>query len=333
MNSSLKNIKVNGHGYKKGRTWTLDQFLPRKKRLALQSLHHGSSRGDEPHPPGLSTPAAPEPVQPLEPVKPQPAQPAPAPSVGEPQSACNCIPAPPIQNPTPEAPNPANTRVEQAKTSNTQFQILDTQTRTGKIARLPHDIRELVNQMLRAGRRYSEIAAKLAELAHPGISINNLSTWKHGGYVDWLNQRHQLETRLALPKALERCTRSVEIDRVQQDAITLACDQLFTILGSFDATRAVALLYDRPQLLPSFISSLAALARATADLGKAFNMAQDREALVRKQLKLPATTPLAQNSNAQTPGSENDNCELPGMNLESSRLGSQQLQPILSNSR
>ena len=59
-------------------------------------------------------------------------------------------------------------------------------TRNGKIARLPLEIREQVNQVLRSGLTYAHILSKLAELGHPGISINSISTWKHGGYIEWL---------------------------------------------------------------------------------------------------------------------------------------------------
>jgi len=195
-------------------------------------------------------------------------------------------------------------------------------TRNGKIAHLPPELREHVNEMLRSGHRYADISTCLEKLGHPGISPNNISAWKHGGFTDWLNQQHRLENSLALPKALEHCTRSGEIDRIQQNAVTLACDKIMLIMAQFDADRALDLLYHKPQFIPSFISSLATLARATADLAKAFDLTQKRERSVRKKLKLP-TNDLENDAPAvgapKSPASSTPDLDEPVINLEFNR--------------
>ena len=58
--------------------------------------------------------------------------------------------------------------------------------RQGKVARLPSQIRNLVNIMLNDGCSYSTIVRRLAELGHPGLTIHNISRWRKGGYEDWL---------------------------------------------------------------------------------------------------------------------------------------------------
>jgi hypothetical protein len=76
-------------------------------------------------------------------------------------------------------------------------------TRTGKIARLPSSIRELLNRRLRNGEqgvkvmkwlnglpKVQEVLAE--EFGGRPISEQNISEWKLGGFEDWL--RHQ-ETR------------------------------------------------------------------------------------------------------------------------------------------
>ena len=95
-------------------------------------------------------------------------------------------------------------------------------TRVGKIARLPHDLRETVNGMLRGGFRYRDIAAHLNDLGHPGITENNISFWRRHGYMDWLAHQHELEARATLVKSFEHCTRALDTDRVQQNAIAFA---------------------------------------------------------------------------------------------------------------
>jgi hypothetical protein len=76
-------------------------------------------------------------------------------------------------------------------------------TRTGKIARLPREIREQLNRRLEDGQpgtqlvlwlnALPEVQAMLArEFAGRPISEQNLSEWKQGGYRDWLARQEVL---------------------------------------------------------------------------------------------------------------------------------------------
>ena len=81
-------------------------------------------------------------------------------------------------------------------------------TRTGKIARLPRDLREQVNRRLDNGVEGKQIVEWLNTLPEvqsviaaqfDGRPVNapNLSHWKCGGYRDWLERREALDiTRL-----------------------------------------------------------------------------------------------------------------------------------------
>jgi hypothetical protein len=64
--------------------------------------------------------------------------------------------------------------------------------RTGKVARLPADVREEINRMLDDGKPYRQIIDSLAGRGHPGINAMNLSNWKAGGFQDWLRERQRL---------------------------------------------------------------------------------------------------------------------------------------------
>jgi len=161
-------------------------------------------------------------------------------------------------------------------------------TRTGKIARLPVEAREEVNQMLRSGFRHAAIVEKLAELGHPDISINSIYTWKYGGFVDWLHAKQKFESSLGLPKAFEQCTKAGRIAEIQQVAVTFASTALGEIMHKFDFNRALDALYRQPQLFPSFVHSIAALTRCSSDLANAFARMQDTETLVRQKLGLTA---------------------------------------------
>ena len=177
-------------------------------------------------------------------------------------------------------------------------------SRNGKIARLPLEIREYVNELLRSNHTYAHISDELAKAGHPNLSAANISHWKHGGYIDWLREQQQLETRLALAKALENCTRSADVHRLQQNAIALAADQLSLIMLNFDAQRALAVLSQRPELFPKFVAALDTLSRCTTNLAKSLDLTQDRATILRDQLRA-ADTP-----HSESP-SEDQRLELP----------------------
>ena len=76
--------------------------------------------------------------------------------------------------------------------------------RTGKIARLPHQLRDQLNQRLHDGEpgvelikwlnSLPEVQAVLAEhFAGVPISPQNLSEWNNGGFLDWLTTQELLE--------------------------------------------------------------------------------------------------------------------------------------------
>src|SRR5208282_1032633 len=77
-------------------------------------------------------------------------------------------------------------------------------TRHGKIARLPHPMREQINRRLQNGEANKQTAEWLdtlpevrslleAEFEGQPISEVNLSNWKLGGYRDWEAQQEALE--------------------------------------------------------------------------------------------------------------------------------------------
>src|SRR5688500_10587985 len=63
---------------------------------------------------------------------------------------------------------------------------------TAKVARLPRQLRELVNRSLDDGLAYKDIIAKLDDNAHlwprdlEPFNEQNISNWFDGGYKDWL---------------------------------------------------------------------------------------------------------------------------------------------------
>src|SRR4051812_35063921 len=67
---------------------------------------------------------------------------------------------------------------------------------TGKVARLPRHLREMVNHLLDDGHTYMQIVKRLEELGHPGFFHQNIQRWKSHGYQRWLRQQEERELRL-----------------------------------------------------------------------------------------------------------------------------------------
>jgi hypothetical protein len=77
-------------------------------------------------------------------------------------------------------------------------------TRTGKIARLPKNIREELNQRLDDGNQGARLVAWLNSLPEvqavlardfegKAISEQNLSEWRKGGFRDWQSKTEWLQ--------------------------------------------------------------------------------------------------------------------------------------------
>ena len=202
-------------------------------------------------------------------------------------------------------------------------------TRVGKIARLSHEIREEINEMLRSGYKYTAIRDKLDQLGHPGMNASNISAWKHGGYVDWLREKQRQEQALALPLALERCTRHAQIDRMQQNALIVGISQLSEVLVGFDIAHARQLLNERPELLPKFLASLTSLSRCNADLAKTFDQVHGHEQTLRAQLGVPGCpTPADLSGDSEVSSVPSSRLDLPLVEPEFTRIDLNAVKPV-----
>src|SRR3954453_8512494 len=88
-------------------------------------------------------------------------------------------------------------------------------TRTGKIARLPREIRQELNQRLCKEETGASLVGWLnglpevqaildAQFNGAPIREQNLSEWRKGGYVDWRKRRAAIEVAVRLGKEAAR---------------------------------------------------------------------------------------------------------------------------------
>jgi len=89
-------------------------------------------------------------------------------------------------------------------------------TRNGKIARLPFEVRELLNRHLQNGQSGKHLVTWLnsrpdvravlaAEFSGRPIREQNLSEWKQGGYRDWLALQEAREVSARLEEEMAVC--------------------------------------------------------------------------------------------------------------------------------
>ena len=138
--------------------------------------------------------------------------------------------------------------------------------RIGKVARLPEDIRNQVNEMIADGVEYSHIIDHLTQLGHPGFSPRNISNWKDGGFEDWLRHRERVdELELKVAYAVEMAN-GADAGKFRQAALNLTAIQFFQLLNRFDPNTLSRNLEAHPEKFPAVINSFATLMREVVGL-------------------------------------------------------------------
>jgi hypothetical protein len=113
-------------------------------------------------------------------------------------------------------------------------------SRNGKIARLPHPVRDMVNRMLRNNIPHSKISDALTE---HGVTATprNISNWKtRGGYREWCDQQDRaLETRLLQDNLVEHL-RTTDATQLSEVGLQLAATQLSQFFLKSDVREQLA---------------------------------------------------------------------------------------------
>jgi len=116
--------------------------------------------------------------------------------------------------------------------------------RTGKIARLPHAVREALNERLRDGQAEGEILPWLNSLPEARgvlqrhfdgspISGQNLSRWRCGGYEGWLANQQAREAIATMSAACRNISREERDDLTDRLALVLTA-RMVVELRKFD---------------------------------------------------------------------------------------------------
>jgi hypothetical protein len=154
-------------------------------------------------------------------------------------------------------------------------------TRTGKIARLPRQVRDELNRRLRDGQKGSQLAAWLNALPKvkdtlakdfDGRALNkqNVSQWRQGGYQEWL-ARQELLT--------QACDLASDTDELQIKTEESLTDHLAKAIGVRLATILARRGADLDELSLQQLRALCPIARMVVQLRRSDHQAMraDRE--------------------------------------------------------
>ena len=134
--------------------------------------------------------------------------------------------------------------------------------RRGNFARLPVNIRDQVNRMLRDGFSYKKILETLRsnpETATLALSRQNLSNWKKGGHQEWLARQ---EWRDDLRERQAELLQDPQSSGFQDVSLQVASMRIFELLQRLDASTLSPNLQDLP---PALLRLLGVLPRITRE--------------------------------------------------------------------
>lgn len=167
--------------------------------------------------------------------------------------------------------------------------------RTGKIARLPHDVREEVNERLRAGHTARAIIDWLhsrddvlrvldEHFDEQPITAQNITEWRQGGYQEWLERGEKAARVRELSQYAARIAGEGGGDLMQSGA-AIAGGQLLEILEGLDVESQRALITEKPETYIDLLDKLARLQKSGAEARRA-KQAEDNARLAQEKLDL-----------------------------------------------
>ena len=138
--------------------------------------------------------------------------------------------------------------------------------RNGKVARLSYEVREEINQRLRDNQNGATILRWINEKCRlrgaAAITDNNLSQWRSGGFVEWMEKQEKVEKTRSLA---EYCRRVADAGGGSMDLpAAVAGGQLMEILEEFDPADLKLLLREKPETYLGILERLSSLRSSAA---------------------------------------------------------------------
>jgi hypothetical protein len=139
-------------------------------------------------------------------------------------------------------------------------------SRTGKIARLPKEWRDVINLMLRDGAPYDLIREKLAKVLSP-LNDQNIQAWREGGYLDWTQEQSRLDDMRAKREFALQVVKENEGSQIHEAGLQIAATQIYELLSDFDVETLKEKLAGSPEDFARVVNAMAKL----SDSGLKYN--------------------------------------------------------------
>ncbi len=154
--------------------------------------------------------------------------------------------------------------------------------RRGLVARLPKNVRDRINEMIQDGFTYLKI---IEALGNDGETLNEdaLSTWRAGGYQDWLRQgqlTEMLKTRHEFASRLVQ--QSGEGTNASQAILQIIAVNLCEFLGGTDPSNIRDTMLSDSDKFTRFVNSMVRLAEGSIKCDNHNFRQQDRTAELAK---------------------------------------------------
>jgi len=172
----------------------------------------------------------------------------------------------------------------------TTLQFYQTDRRNGKVARLPKIVRDKINVMIQDGVTYLQIIDRLGP-DDQGLTENNLSQWKAGGYMDWLREQQLarvLQTKHELAQAI--VAKAGEANAAGQATLQVIAGNVCEFLIETDPAALRESLLSDADKFTRFVNAMVRLAEGGIKCELHKFRHQDRSAEAAKQ-KTPTDQP------------------------------------------
>ncbi len=144
-------------------------------------------------------------------------------------------------------------------------------TARGKIGRLPQEMRERLNLLIRDNKTAEEILAFLAENGIEGVTPQNISTWKRFGYEKWERNQVRIEQMAARRQMARDMIEAAKADgdaslSIASDAASaLAVDALTEVLEDFDPEILKTAIAEKPDRILALMDTLNGIRKRDQD--------------------------------------------------------------------
>ena len=136
-----------------------------------------------------------------------------------------------------------------------------------KIAVLPKEQRDAINNLLLDGASYSSVINRMAE---QGISLNseNVSKWYQSGFQDYLASLERFDQQRAKYEAANDLLQNIDASKIPEAGLQTAAAQIYDLLDKFAPDDIAAAMANEPDKYIRIVNALSRLTREALAIKK-----------------------------------------------------------------